>query len=99
MNLDALKQSVRERARLAFLSFLFFIGTTLISVLIVWLPSFWNPKAKLSFNLGSTIIGSFMGQITLLMAMSMISEIFRREREDIAKEIIEGIDKLNEDEE
>lgn len=99
MNLQAIREKVKSHLRLVFLSFVFFVGTTFISVVFIWLTSVFGKETVLDFNLGATIIGSFVGQVVLLLAMSLISRIFREQRKDIAKEIIETIDKINDDEE
>ena len=94
--LENLKETMKERARLAALSTLFLMVTTFVSCFCIYLPYwFWPDKyAITTFDLGSMIVGSFMGQVTLLMAMSMISRIFKKEDEpeDIPAQLNEVTD-------
>ena len=81
--IEDLKEAIRSRARLTALSFLFLTSTTFVSVFLVFLPNWlWPDKYAVSvIDLGSAILGSFMGQVTLLVAMSLISRIIKQEDE------------------
>jgi len=95
MNLEKLRDTLKDRVTLICLSFLFFMGTTIISVMIVYLPSWMYPEKYQVFNLGSTVVGSFMGQVTLLIAMSLISAIYGK---DMDQKVIEHIQDLRTEE-
>ena len=77
------KEGLKRRARLAALSFLFLVVTTFVSVFSMYSPNWlWPEKYAVSvIDLGSAILGSFMGQVTLLVAMSLISRIIKQEDE------------------
>jgi len=77
--LEKLKEAIKSRARLTALSFLFLVGTTFVSCFCLYLPNWLWPHKYTAFNLGSTIAGSFMGQVTLLVAMTIISILFKKE--------------------
>jgi hypothetical protein len=78
--IEDLKEAIRSRTRLTALSFLFLVGTTFVSVFSMYLPNWlWPDKYAVSvIDLGSAILGSFMGQVTLLVAMSIISRMFKK---------------------
>jgi len=77
--IENVKEALKSRARLAALSFLFLVVTTFVSVFSMYSPNWlWPDKYAVSvIDLGSAILGSFMGQVTLLVAMSMISWILK----------------------
>ena len=79
--LEKLKEAIKSRVRLTALSFLFLVGTTFVSCFCLYLPNWLWPHKYTAFDLGSTIAGSFMGQVTLLVAMSIISVLFKKEDE------------------
>ena len=95
--IEDLKEAIRSRARLTALSFLFLTSTTFVSVFSVFLPNWlWPDKYAVSaIDLGSAILGSFMGQVTLLVAMSIISRIFKTKDEpDLVPERLTDIQDL-----
>jgi len=81
--IENVKEAIRSRARLTALSCLFLVMTTFVSVFSMFLPNWlWpNKYAVSTIDLGSAILGSFMGQVTLLVAMSIISRIFKKKDE------------------
>jgi len=95
--IEDLKEAIRSRARLTALSFLFLASTTFVSVFSMYLPNWlWPNKYAVSvIDLGSAILGSFMGQVTLLVAMSIISRMFKKKDEpDLLPEKLTDIQDL-----
>lgn len=95
--IENLKEAIRSRMRLAALSCLFLTSTIFVSVFSMYLPNWlWpNKYAVSTIELGSAILGSFMGQVTLLVAMSIISRIFKKEDEpDLLPERLTDIQDL-----
>ena len=76
--IEKLKEAIKERIRLTLLSALFLLVTTFVSCFGVYLPNWLWPHKYTAFDLSSTIIGSFFGQVTLLAAMSVINILFKK---------------------
>ena len=76
--IEKLKEAIKERMRLILLSALFLLVTTFVSCFCLFLPVWLWPHKYTAYDLGSTIIGSFMGQVILLVAMSVISILFKK---------------------
>ncbi|MBA7491606.1 hypothetical protein ES702_02154 [subsurface metagenome] len=74
--IEKLKVAIKDRFRLTALSVLFLGITTFVSVLFVYLT---GPENYTAFDLISVIIGSVMGQVTLLMSMNIIAVLFKKE--------------------
>lgn len=74
--IENLKVAIKDRIRLIALSALFLGGTTLVGVLFVYLTS---PEKYTRFDLMSAVMGSFMGQVALLLSMNIVSVFFKKE--------------------
>ena len=87
--IEKIKEAIKERIRLILLSVLFLFVTTFVSCFGLYLPHWYWPTKYMPFDLGSTIAGSFMGQVILLIAISMISRIFKKpdEPEELPAEL------------
>jgi len=84
--LETLKEAIKDRARLVALSALFLGGTTFASTLFVYLT---GPEKYPNFDLMSVIIGSVMGQVTLLLSMNIITAFFKKEAPEEEKPLEE----------
>ena len=93
--IEKLKEAIKERIRLFLLSALFLLTTTFVSCLCLYLPVWLWPHKYTAYDLASTIIGSFFGQVTLLTAMSVINILFKKpdEPEELPTNL-EGIQDL-----
>ncbi len=87
--IEKLKEAMKERIRLILLSALFLLVTTFVSCFGLYLPNWLWPHKYTAFDLGSTIIGSFFGQVTLLTTMSIINIFFKKpdEPEELPAEL------------
>lgn len=77
-NFESIVNDVKHRLRMGFISALFLMGTTLVSLICIALPMISNPERLKTFDVGSVIVGSIMGQVVLLIAISVIPELMRR---------------------
>ena len=73
--IEKLKDAIKDRVRLVALSALFLGCTTFASTLFFYLT---GPEKYPNFDLISVIIGSLMGQVTLLLSMTIITAFFKK---------------------
>ena len=76
---EILKEAIKDHVRLVALSVLFLGGTTFLGVLLVYLT---GPEKYTNFDLMSAVMGSFMGQVTLLLSMNIIAAFFKEEESE-----------------
>ncbi len=69
-------ESLKPRMKVMGYCFLFLMGTTFVSVIMIYLPTLISPDIFMAdFHLTSAILGSFFGQVTILMAISTIGRL------------------------
>ena len=74
-----LMESLKPRLRLAGLCAIFMMGTTFFSLVLIYVPTMLSNKILLTeLHLGSAILGSIMGQVTLLIAISMVGVLIEK---------------------
>ena len=73
---EAFFESVKPRLRMMGLCFLFLTGTTFVSISLIYAPTWISPDIfMVDFSLKSAILGSFFGQVTILVAISIIGRL------------------------
>ena len=89
--MEKLKEDLKSRLRLMGIATLFLMGTTFASLILICVPTWISPNISLKeIDWGSSILGSIMGQVTLLIAISLrgkIGKAMERIREDINDEV------------
>ncbi|MBA7491315.1 hypothetical protein ES702_01860 [subsurface metagenome] len=69
-------ESLKPRLRMIGLCFLFLTGTTFVSVSMIYLPTWISPDVfMIDFSLKSAILGSFFGQVTILMSIEIVGRL------------------------
>ena len=73
--LNGIVESIKPRLRLMVLSVIFLSMTTLVSLISIYVFARMNRTPIPGTGLGMIILGSIFGQITLLIAMSVIGRL------------------------
>ena len=88
--MEKLKEALTKKLRLVFGATVFLMITTLISVVLVYVPTFFSSNISIPItSLGSIILGSIFGQFTLLIALNATNKITEK-----GQEILQGIEDL-----
>lgn len=91
--MEKLKEALKPRLRLMGIAILFFMGTTFVSLILIYVPSFLSDKISLTkLHFGSAVLGSIMGQTAILFAMSFLS--FMASRDKGFQEYLKGIENI-----
>lgn len=83
---NRLGEYLKQNLWMIFLCLIFLMVTTFVSMILIYVPTWISPKITLvDFKIGTALLGSIMGQVTLLIAISFI---LRRSKidEDIQNE-------------
>ena len=79
---EAFLESVKPSLRMMGLCFLFLTVTTFVSVTMIYVPTWISPDiVMVDFSLKSAILGSFFGEVTILMAINIIGRLKANEGE------------------
>ena len=85
--MEKLREALTIKLRLVFGATVFLMITTLISVILLYVPTFLSPSISIPItSLGSIILGSIFGQFTLLIALNATRAL--------ARELVQGIEDL-----
>ena len=88
--MEKLKEVLTKKLRLVFGATMFLMITTLISVILVYVPTLFSSSISIPItNLGSIILGSIFGQFTLLIALNATNKIIEK-----GQNILQGIEDL-----
>jgi len=88
--MEKLKEALTKKLRLVFGATVFLMITTLISVILLYVPTFLSPNISIPIiSLGSIILGSIFGQFTLLIALNATNKITEK-----GQELLQGIEDL-----
>lgn len=88
--MEKLKEALTKKLRLVFGATVFLMITTLISVILVYVPTFLSPNISIPItSLGSIMLGSIFGQFTLLIALNATNKITEK-----GQELLQGIEDL-----
>ena len=97
--LDDLIEALKPKIRLMCLSVLFLTGTTFVSCFAVFILSLWTPEFAKNIDVGSLIVGSVFGQVTILLAISVFGTLTKTDtppkiqsKKDIELEDLENIE-------
>lgn len=81
--MEKLKDFLKVRLRVAGISLFFYMVTTTISVIMIYIPTIISDKIYLPIDkLGAVILGSIFGQVTILIAIKFMNWIFKDGFED-----------------
>jgi len=88
--MEKLKEALTKKLRLVFGATVFLMITTLISVILLYVPTFLSSSISIPItSLGSIILGSIFGQFTLLIALNATNKITEK-----GQELLQGIEDL-----
>jgi len=88
--MEKLKEALTKKLRLVFGATMFLMITTLISVILLYVPTFLSSSISIPItSLGSIILGSIFGQFTLLIALNATNKITEK-----GQELLQGIEDL-----
>ena len=88
--MEKLKEALTKKLRLVFGATLFLMITTLISVILVYVPTFFSSNISIPItSFGSIMLGSIFGQFTLLIALNATNKITEK-----GQELLQGIEDL-----
>jgi len=74
-------EALKPRLRMMFLCLIFLMVTTGVSMILIYVPTWINPKITLvGFRIGTALLGSIMGQVTLLIAISFMGRLKKYEK-------------------
>lgn len=91
--MEKLKEALKPRVRLMGIAILFFMCTTFVSLVLIFVPSFLSNKILMTnLHFGSAVLGSVMGQVTILFALSFLS--FMASRDKGFQEYLRGIENV-----